>query len=365
MSKPPSGQEVKPARKTWPERWSKVKARGKPLQLYLLLDAAQRRDLLAQMPQTGAEALFAFSRDSQEGKVSPWLVHLGLSGQALKKPQQGFLDAVLDVVQASPCATLLASEREQPVLMAHLRRAMDPRMPGKDSSYLALWDPAILAALLGQSDVDSQSRIEAVLSSAQGRALLGPVSYWWCWSRSGRLQEYAASDFSSPGRPRTETPLSEGQRPHAAGSVGCHFSAPAAPLPLSLSAAQVDALVQGSVPDLLIYYVNLNQSHLRDKLPPLAMHWFARQQLVYAHRLGLTGTRDLLNYLCVALTVGERFDQYPSLSPILARVKAGHLSFDKAMEEIAAKVDDEKQAREPRVMTDARGLPLTESQLPL
>jgi hypothetical protein len=337
MSKPPSWQEVKPARKTWPERWSKVKPRGKPLQLYLLLDAAQRRDLLAQMPQTGAEALFAFSRDSQEGRVSPWLVHLGLSGQALKKPQQGFLDAVLDVVQASSCATLLASEREQPVLMAHLRRAMDPRMPGKDSSYLALWDPAILAALLGQSDADTQSRIEAVLSPAQGRALLEPVSYWWCWSRSGRLHEYAAGDFSEQ----------------------------AVSLPLSLSVAQVDALVQSSVPDLLIYYVNLNQIHLRDKLPPLAMHWFARQQLVYAHRLGLTGTRDLLNYLCVALTVGERFDQYPSLSPILARVKAGHLSFDKAMEEIATKVDDEKQAREPRVMTDARGLPLTESQLPL
>ena len=54
-----------------------------------------------------------------------------------------------------------------------------------------------------------------------------------------------------------------------------------------------------------VYYVNLNQVHLRDKLTPLAMHWFARQQLVYARRLGLTGTRDLLNYLCVGLTVGS------------------------------------------------------------
>lgn len=337
MSKLLSWQEMKPARKAWAERWSKAKPQGKPLQLYLLLDAAQHRDLLAQLPQNGAEALFAFTRDSKEGKVSPWLVHLGRSGQALNKPQQRFLDAVLDVVQASPCATLLASECEQPVLMAHLRRAMDPRMPGKEGSYLAFWDPAILAALLGQSDADAQSRIEAVLSPAQGRALLGPVGHWWCWSRSGRLHEYAASDFSVP----------------------------PAPLPLALSAAQVDALVQSSVPDLLIYYVNLNQVHLRDKLTPLAMHWFARQQLVYARRLGLTGTRDLLNYLCVALTVGERFDQYPSLSPILTRVKAGQLSFDKAMEEIATRVDDEKQAREPRVMTDAQGLPLTESRLPL
>jgi hypothetical protein len=41
------------------------------------------------------------------------------------------------------------------------------------------------------------------------------------------------------------------------------------------------------VPDLLIYYLNLNQVHLRDRLPPLAMHWFVRQQLVFARRQGL------------------------------------------------------------------------------
>ncbi len=70
-------EEMKPARKTWPERWSQIKPQGKPLQLYLLLDAAQQRDLLAQLPQSGAEALFAFSRDSKEGQVSPWLAHLG------------------------------------------------------------------------------------------------------------------------------------------------------------------------------------------------------------------------------------------------------------------------------------------------
>lgn len=337
MSKPLSWQEVRPARKTWPERWSQLKLQGKPMQLYLLLDAAQQRDLLGRLPPSGAEALFAFSRGSKEGQVSPWLVHLGRSGQALKNVQQDFLNAVLDVVQASPCATLLASECGMPLLLAHLRRAMSPEMPAQNDSYLAFWDPAILAALLGQSDVETQSRIEPVLSPMQSRALLGPISHWWCWSRSGRLHEYAVGDFAEL----------------------------AAPMPLRLSAVQVDALVQASVPDLLIYYVNLNQVHLRDKFEPLAMHWFARQQLVYARRLGLAGTRDLLNYLCVALALGERFDLYPSLSPILARVKAGELSFDQAMDEIADKAESEKQVRAPQLMTNAKGLPLTESQLPL
>ena len=340
MSKVQTWHEVKPARKIWPQRWSQVtalrKSGDKALNLYLLLDAAQSRDLLALVPESGAEALFAFTRSTREGQVSPWLVHLGRSGQPLKKLQQDLLNAVLDVVQARPCATLLASECEMAVLIAHLRRAMDPKMPSdKDSSYLAFWDPAVLAALLGQSDLDTQSRIEPVLQPAQSRALLGPVACWWCWSRSGRLHEYAVTDFTEP----------------------------AAPLPLQLSAAQVDALVQGNLPDLLIYYVNLNQTHLRDKLPPLAMHWFARQQLVFARRYGLTGTRDLLNYLCLALIAGARFDQIPAVAQLLTRVKARSLSFDKLMDEVASKLDD-KDLVEPRVLTAANGLPLTESQLP-
>ena len=340
MSKVQTWHEVKPARKTWPQRWAEVNASGKsgdkPLNLYLLLDAAQSRDLLALVPESGAEALFAFTRSTKEGKVSPWLVHLGRSGQPLKKPQQNLLNAVLDVVQARPCATLLATECEMAVLLAHLRRAMDPKMPDKDSSYLAFWDPAVLAVLLGQSDLDTQSRIEPVLQPAQSRALLGPIARWWCWSRSGRLHEYAAADFS-------ET---------------------AAPLPLQLSAAQVDALVQGNVPDLLIYYVNLNQPHLRDKLPPLAMYWFVRQQIVFARRYGLTGTRDLLNYVCLALIAGARVDQIPEVAELLARVKSRQLKFDQFMDEVGSKLEGKALAK-PQVLTAANGLPLLEGQLPL
>jgi hypothetical protein len=66
------------------------------------------------------------------------------------------------------------------------------------------------------------------------------------------------------------------------------------------------------VPDLLIYYLNLNQVHLRDRLPPLAMHWFVRQQLVFARRQGLSGTRDLLNYLCLALIAGRALISCPA-----------------------------------------------------
>ena len=94
------------------------------------------------------------------------------------------------------------------------------------------------------------------------------------------------------------------------------------------------------------------------------MHWFARQQLVLARRYGLTGTRDLLNYLCLALIGGARVDQILEVAELLVWVKARKLSVDKFMEEVVPKLDG-KDLSEPQVLTAANGLPLTENQLPL
>ena len=334
--------EVNPARKVWPQRWAQVSKAAKPgqtVQLYLLLEPVLVSALFENLPASNAEPLFGFARTTREGKASPWLVHLGSSDKPLKKPQQEFLDQMLDLVQTTPCATLLASTCGLPVVLAHLRQAMDVKMAGPDASYLAFWDPAVLAFLMGQSDVDSNSRIEPVLNPQQRQALLGPLTHWWCWTRSGRLYEYAPEQGAAR---------------------------PAAGLPLTLSRSQTDALVQANVPDLLIYYINLNQPHLRDKLLPLPMHWFVRQQLVFARRLGLAGTRDLLNYVCLALMAGARVDQVPVVKPILARVKAGSLSFDKAMNELGEVLNDnEKNLEEPKVLVNEKGFPLTEMQLPL
>ena len=96
----------------------------------------------------------------------------------------------------------------------------------------------------------------------------------------------------------------------------------------------------------------------------LVMHWFVRQQLVFARLYGLTGVRDLLNYLCLALIGGARVDQIPEVAELLLRVKARKLSFDKFIDEVAPKLEG-KGLPEPQVLTAANGLPLTENQLPL
>jgi hypothetical protein len=48
---------------------------------------------------------------------------------------------------------------------------------------------------------------------------------------------------------------------------------------------------------------------------------------------------------------------------LLARVKAGRLSFDQLMRDIGPLLDGREL--EPQVLSSSSGLPLTESQLPL
>ena len=54
------------------------------------------------------------------------------------------------------------------------------------------------------------------------------------------------------------------------------------------------------------------------------MHWFVRQQLVFARRQGLLGTRDLLNSLCLALMAGEEGEKRrANLVRLQAQLRAG------------------------------------------
>lgn len=332
-------QTMPSAREDWQHRWQYISQEHggsvHPLQLYVLLDLAQSPSFGSLLPADGVQPLFGFARSSKEGQASPWLVHLGSAGAAMGKVQQRLLDHVLDIVQNQASAMLLVAGCGQEAVLAHLRRAMDVQLQGRDAMYLALWDPAVLAALMGQADVATGSHIEPVLLPVQLKPLMGPVARWICWSRAGHLVEYGHTPSGN------ET----------------------AALPLRLSPAQVEAMVQANVPDLLIYHLRLNQPQLWEKLPQLALHWLVRQQVVFARRYGLKGTRDLLNYLCLALIAGARFDALGDVAPVLAQVRAGRLRFDEAMDAIAEKLD-EKQLRAPQVLTGPQGLPLTESQLP-
>jgi len=66
----------------------------------------------------------------------------------------------------------------------------------------------------------------------------------------------------------------------------------------------------------------------------------AARLMVVPASLGSGGTRGPLDYLCVALTAGARFDQLPGGVALLARVKAGRLSFEQLLQEIGLHLED-------------------------
>lgn len=329
-------QTMRPAAEIWAKYLKELRQAAPDQQLYVLLDLAQSASLKALLPADDAQPLFGFERDSKEAQLCPWLVRLGTVGADLRKSQKQLLDHVLRIVQTQPCASILVSDCDMTVLLAHLRRVTDVKLEGQPPLYLAFWDPAIVAALMGQTDIDTASRIEAVLEPEQRQLLMGPIAHWVCWSRSGRIVAY--------------TPAKDAVKPTGT-------------LPIRMSKAQVNAMLAANLPDLLIYYLRLNQPALRDKLAPLPMYWFVRQQIAFAGRYGLSGPRDLVNYLCVALIAGERFDLLPSVKPVLAKVKAGNLPFDKAMDELI-KVIDDKDVQKPKLLLDNAGRPLQEVALP-
>ena len=337
-------QTMRPAAEVWAQYFKQLRQSAPAQQLYVLLDLAQSASLSALLPASDAQPLFGFERGRKEAQLCPWLVRLGAVGTALGAAQKKLLDHVLSIVQTQPCASLLTTDCDMDVLLAHLRRASDVKLEGQAPLYLAFWDPAVLAALMGQTDLDTGSRIEAVLQPAQRQALLGPIARWVCWSRSGRLVEYmAAKDVAK--------------------DVVKDAAKAAGALPISLSKAQIDAMLAANLPDLLIYYLRLNQPTLRDKLPPLPMYWFVRQQIAFAGRYGLRGPRDLINYLCLALVAGTRFDLLPRVKPVLAQVKAGTLPFEKAMDALSEVIDD-KDLQPAKLLLDDAGRPLQEAALP-
>lgn len=172
--------------------------------------------------------------------------------------------------------------------------------------FLALWDPAILGALLGQRDDKTLHVSGPVLKPAQIHQLVWPLSHWWYVDRDGGLHNAISSEWQAHDHQVTSTRL-------------------------VLDAKQVDLLVESSVPDHLLQHIRENQPELLERLPANQHYRFAQQQLRRARDYGLEGTGDLVNYLCLALAFGSTFDQLPPVAVLLAQVRDGASTFDEAL----------------------------------
>jgi hypothetical protein len=289
----------------WQAAWSEAVNNDSTLRLFALFDCAQDKRIVSMIESDAApnECMFGYELGSPIAKSTPRLVALSETGMSR------LLTWSIRSMHARPIATLIASSLNLPSLSLHLRRCIDVELEGLDSMYLAIWDPVILATLVGQAD-DATLHVQGpALRPEQVSDLLAPLSHWWYFDRAGNLHDAVAPQW------RKEQHDRPAQR-------------------MVLDADQVDLLVEASVPDHLLQHIRQNQPELLERMPNAHHYQFVRQQLRRAREHGLEGTGDLVNYTCLALAFGSQFDELPSVAELLGQVKAGTLSFDEALDKV-------------------------------
>ena len=170
--------------------------------------------------------------------------------------------------------------------------------------FFAFWDPMILGTLLGQPDDPTLYVRGPVLGDLQRASLTKGIRSWWYWDRDGQIRSLQTAIEDVP-------PIS---------------------MPLQLTYQQMDMLVEASVPDHVLHYVELNQEHLLEDLNARQRYRVVREHLTRAKALELTGMGDMVNYVCAALIYGPAIHQDPQILSLLEQVRSHELTLDQALE---------------------------------
>lgn len=283
-------------------------AQDSGLNWYALADAAQS----AQIPhalgdEAHARSLFGAAWDSPLGRQSPWLVSLTSPDEADAAWRWLAREAPRQPATLSVFASRLAADEQ----LRRLQRCLDLVLPDGDEMVLGYWDPAILATLVGQADDETLHVAGPVLTPSQQSTLTHGMAGWWYWDRAGKVHQINV---------RTD-----------AAQVPAEF--PPDALPLTFTQPQLDALVEASVPDQVLYHVQLNQPLLLEPVPPAGRYVVIRDLVRQARAHGLETFRDLANFCCAGLIYGARMQTDPIIQALLQRLKSGERRWDDLMPE--------------------------------
>lgn len=268
---------------------------------YAIADSAQSKALPGALTGTGGQArsLLGATQGSPLAEKSPHLV-------AMSSPVRGGAgwEWIARMGARQPCVTVVASQLPFDALFEQLKQFAEIRLPDDTEMFFAFWDPAILGTLIGQPD-DATLHIKGPVFDNEQRAMLyGGLKGWWYWDRVGAMHTLAIN---------AETPTVRLAKP------------------LKLTQHQVDELVEASVPDHVLYYVDLNQPHLLTDIPSRERYGYVERALRGAREIGLETMKDMVNYVCASLIYGLRWQQDKAIGDLLARVKSGEIKFSAAM----------------------------------
>jgi hypothetical protein len=260
--------------------------------LYVLADPLANRSLPGALTARQDHVVCLLNGGANVQAVSPHLVYIPPDNFTAAR---GWLDRH---GPTSPCATLLASPLPLTQLAVHLKACMGISLPDGERVLLAYWDPAVLATAVGSSGDETLFVKGPVLSEAQRQTFLAPVLRWWYWDRGGTLRQI---DWAQDWLPVSDAPL----RP-----------------PFVMEQAQVDALVNASVPDGLLAYFRKHAPRLLSDVPEGERYGFVCRQINAAQQRGIEGTGAWMEYCALAVRYGEGFDATPDGAALLARLSA-------------------------------------------
>lgn len=273
---------------------------------YAIADAAQHKALPGALVHTSNlrhRCLFDATQDSPIAAHSPHLVALP-SPPAHEEASQGAWKWIERHAPDAPCVSILASPLGFDELYGHLQRWTEVLLPDGEDMFFAFWDPMILGTLVGQEDDGTLHVSGPVLDATQRMALTVGIRSWWYWDRYGEVHSLRIVS--------KEVPLLT--------------------MPLKLTYAQMDMLVDASVPDHVLHYVELNQGHLLGDLDARQRYAVVLEHLAQAKVIGLTGMGDMVNYVCAGLIYGPAMLQDLQITDLLAQVRAHKLTLDQALE---------------------------------
>lgn len=285
------------------EVFEEIAGKHPRLNWFVLADCAHHEDLPARLMahSRNSRCLFGSPKDSPLSKHTPYLIQLD---SPLKAAATWRL--VSHAAAQAPCISIIAASLEFESLYLHLGHFLEVVLPDGDTMFFAFWDGAIFGSLIGQADDRSLHVPGPVLSAEQISMLLGAIEHWWYWGRTGTL--HAVSTSASQSRGDTNF--------------------------LKLSQQQVDELVEASVPDHVLYYINLNQPHLIRDVQMEERYPLVRAALRHAHEIGLITMRDLVDFVCVSLMYRPDMYQNEQILGLLERVRLKEISFRQAIGEL-------------------------------
>lgn len=276
------------------------------LNIYAIADAAQDKRFLNILEHLRQKCLLKEASGEKAKEISPHLVQLPKNFTAAEWLW------IEKNIAGTARMTFIVTPLSFDYLFKHLRQFLEVEFEGGLEMILAFWDPAILATLVGHKADKTLYVKGPVFTPQQMKSLLQPIQSWWYWDRLGSLQSILGLNERVETLPQIKTPL--------------HFRA-----------EQEEMMVEATLPDNLIYYLKLNNSFLVDKIDDDKLYKLVIQSIPEARNYHLSGTRDILNFICLKLIYKENFSSDMKIKIQLDNLKDKKVSMDEVMALIVGK----------------------------